>query len=53
MHDEESMKRFGTNSFQGRNYRTLIRGCLFIYSCSAGRQISFEFELNSKEISRA
>ena len=52
MHAEESMNRFGTNSYQGRNYRTLIRGCLFIYSCSA-RQISFEFELNSKEIRRA
>ena len=35
--------------------RTLIGrggGCLFIYSCSV-RQISFEFELISKEIRRA
>ena len=32
--------------------RTLIGGCLFIYSCPA-RWISFEFELISKEIRRA
>ena len=32
--------------------RTLIGGCLFIYTCSA-RWISFEFELISKEIRRA
>ena len=46
------MKQYSFAKSQGRNLSDNWEGCLFIYSCYA-QQISFEINLNSKEIRRA
>ena len=46
------LKQYSFAKSQGRNLSDNWEGCLFIYSCYA-QQISFEINLNSKEIRRA